>query len=82
MRLMLLTVNGVSCVADLEPIVKYCHFLFNCFNYVYVLFVRRNLNTDAHSLVRLGFSVGSRTLLGHIPRVEENDVSLASLALD
>lgn len=72
-------VNGVSFVADLEPIIKDCQSLFRNFNYVSVLFVGRNHISDSHSLVRLGFSVGSRTWLGFVPRVEEIGVSLASL---
>ncbi|XP_058749860.1 uncharacterized protein LOC131622856 [Vicia villosa] len=74
-------INGVCCVAILEPIVVDCQTLFKCFHSVSVMFVGRNNVADAHKLVGLGRQIGSQSWLGFIPHDEECSVSLAHLAV-
>ncbi|XP_058783870.1 uncharacterized protein LOC131658613 [Vicia villosa] len=64
-------VNGVCSMPDLDPIVSECILLRNNFKSSTVMFVGRESNTDAHSLVGIGKLVGSRTWLGVIPLIEE-----------
>lgn len=74
-------VNGVIYVPDLDPIVLDCRSLGCSFISSTVMLIGRDANTDAHSLVAIGESVGPRTWLGVIPCVEEFPIALASLAL-
>lgn len=45
---------------------------------IIMYYVNRNLNTDAHQLVGIGKRVGSRTLSGFTPRLEDVVTHLAS----
>ncbi|XP_058734240.1 uncharacterized protein LOC131605971 [Vicia villosa] len=73
-------VNGVISVPDLDPIVMDCRSLRSFLISSTVMFIGRDVNTDAHSLVGIGKSVDSRTWLGAIPCGEKSPVISANLA--
>ncbi|XP_058726729.1 uncharacterized protein LOC131598113 [Vicia villosa] len=62
-------INGCFIYADLNPIVFYCKVLLSSFNSVGIMFINRAENVEAHQLVGIGRSIGSRTWTGHIPNL-------------
>ncbi|XP_058746597.1 uncharacterized protein LOC131619526 [Vicia villosa] len=72
-------INGVSLVLDLDPIVMDCRSFRSSLFSSTVMFIGRDADTDALSLVGIGKLVDSRTWLGVIPRNEEFPVVLANL---
>ncbi|XP_058746601.1 uncharacterized protein LOC131619536 [Vicia villosa] len=72
-------INGVSLVLDLDPIVMDCRSFRSSLFSSTVMFIGRDADTDALSLVGIGKLVDSRTWLGVIPRNEEFPVVLTNL---
>lgn len=77
-------INEMAFKADLDPIVADCRILLSGFSNVAVMFKRQTVNSNAHHLVGLGKSLGSRTWNGHIPSVEQypcNSVPVSPICL-
>lgn len=56
-------INGSRLCAESDPVIRDCILLLKQFYVFVVVFTNKNLNGEAHSLVRVGNDVGSRTWL-------------------
>ncbi|XP_058783087.1 uncharacterized protein LOC131657739 [Vicia villosa] len=74
------SINGVVHNATLDFIVNDCKALLYSFRDAALIFISRNLNTEAHHMVDVGKALGSNSWFGHFPTSEELSVPLASLA--
>ncbi|XP_058784773.1 uncharacterized protein LOC131659623 [Vicia villosa] len=63
-------INSVVHFAVLEPIAIDCRSLLGSFAVASVMFIKRSCNVEAHSLVGIGNSLGSRTWLGGVPSLD------------
>jgi hypothetical protein len=73
-------INSKVYVATIDRIVQDCRELLLAFQSSNVMFVKRNLNVVAHSLVNLSKLAGCRTWSGYVP-TQANFASAVTLVV-
>lgn len=72
-------INGSNFIVALDPIVSDCKLLLGSFSDSILMYINCDRNVDAHQMVEIGKSLGSRTWIRHIPKLDGSSC-ISSLA--